>query len=45
MGVIDDERSTVAVDKTDVAAECGIVCSTSVLSKTVVVVGNIDVGV
>ena len=43
MGVV--ERSTAAVDKTDVAVECGgVVCSTSVVFRTVVV-GVIDVGV
>jgi hypothetical protein len=44
MGVGDVERSTVAVDKTDVAVECGVVCPTFVVFRKVVV-GGIDDGV
>jgi len=42
MGVGDVERSTVAVDKNEVAVDCGVVCSSSVVFRSVVV-GGIDV--
>jgi hypothetical protein len=43
MGVGDVERSTVAVDKTDVTVDCGVVFSAFVVFRTVVV-GGIDDG-